>query len=327
MKKINLGIVGVSGVVGQKFIEVLEEYGLLFDKVKFFASSKSKGKIKKFQNREITIEELKEGVFKDLDYVLFSAGSNVSKKWGIIAENEGAIVIDNSSAFRNDDDIPLIVSEINMEDYYLSKRKIIANPNCSTIQCVVVLNELKKLYKIDSVIYTTYQAISGAGKRAIDDYLNDTSNYFPLNIKKTCIPLIGDILDNNYTQEEIKMINETKKILHDKTIKVSATCVRVPVLNSHAVSVIVKFKEKINIDDIKQKLSLSPSIVIMDDNNLNLFPSSIIANGNDLVYVGRLRIDLDNPNTLLFYCVSDNLRKGAASNAVQILSNLILKDQ
>ena len=327
MKKINLGIVGVSGVVGQKFIEVLEEYGLLFDKVKFFASSKSKGKIKKFQNREITIEELEEGVFKDLDYVLFSAGSNVSKKWGIIAENEGAIVIDNSSAFRNDDDIPLIVSEINMEDYYLSKRKIIANPNCSTIQCVVVLNELKKLYNIDSVIYTTYQAISGAGKRAIDDYLNDSSNYFPLNIKKTCIPLIGDILDNNYTQEEIKMINETKKILHDKTIKVSSTCVRVPVLNSHAVSVIVKFKEKINIDDIKQKLSLSPSIVIMDDNNLNLFPSSIIANGNDLVYVGRLRIDLDNPNTLLFYCVSDNLRKGAASNAVQILSNLILKDQ
>ena len=327
MKKINLGIVGVSGVVGQKFIEVLEEYGLLFDKVKFFASSKSKGKIIKFQTREITIEELEEGVFKDLDYVLFSAGSNVSKKWGIIAENEGAIVIDNSSAFRNDDDIPLIVSEINMEDYYLSKRKIIANPNCSTIQCVVVLNELKKLYNIDSVIYTTYQAISGAGKRAIDDYLNDSSNYFPLNIKKTCIPLIGDILDNNYTQEEIKMINETKKILHDKTIKVSATCVRVPVLNSHAVSVIVKFKEKINIDDIKQKLSLSPSIVIMDDNNLNLFPSSIIANGNDLVYVGRLRIDLDNPNTLLFYCVSDNLRKGAASNAVQILRNLILKDQ
>lgn len=327
MKKINLGIVGVSGVVGQKFIEVLEEYGLLFDKVKFFASSKSKGKIIKFQNREITIEELEEGVFKDLDYVLFSAGSNVSKKWGIIAENEGAIVIDNSSAFRNDDDIPLIVSEINMEDYYLSKRKIIANPNCSTIQCVVVLNELKKLYNIDSVIYTTYQAISGAGKRAIDDYLNDSSNYFPLNIKKTCIPLIGDILDNNYTQEEIKMINETKKILHDKTIKVSATCVRVPVLNSHAVSVIVKFKEKINIDDIKQKLSLSPSIVIMDDNNLNLFPSSLIANGNDLVYVGRLRIDLDNPNTLLFYCVSDNLRKGAASNAVQILRNLILKDQ
>ena len=327
MKKINLGIVGVSGVVGQKFIEVLEEYGLLFDKVKFFASSKSKGKIIKFQTREITIEELEEGVFKDLDYVLFSAGSNVSKKWGIIAENEGAIVIDNSSAFRNDDDIPLIVSEINMEDYYLSKRKIIANPNCSTIQCVVVLNELKKLYNIDSVIYTTYQAISGAGKRAIDDYLNDSSNYFPLNIKKTCIPLIGDILDNNYTQEEIKMINETKKILHDKTIKVSATCVRVPVLNSHAVSVIVKFKEKINIDDIKQKLSLSPSIVIMDDNNLNLFPSSLIANGNDLVYVGRLRIDLDNPNTLLFYCVSDNLRKGAASNAVQILRNLILKDQ
>ena len=327
MKKINLGIVGVSGVVGQKFIEVLEEYGLLFDKVKFFASSKSKGKIIKFQTREITIEELEEGVFKDLDYVLFSAGSNVSKKWGIIAENEGAIVIDNSSAFRNDDDIPLIVSEINMEDYYLSKRKIIANPNCSTIQCVVVLNELKKLYNIDSVIYTTYQAISGAGKRAIDDYLNDSSNYFPLNIKKTCIPLIGDILDNNYTQEEIKMINETKKILHDKTIKFSSTCVSVPVLNSHAVSVIVKFKEKINIDDIKQKLSLSPSIVIMDDNNLNLFPSSIIANGNDLVYVGRLRIDLDNPNTLLFYCVSDNLRKGAASNAVQILRNLILKDQ
>ncbi len=327
MRKVSLGIVGVSGVVGSKFLEVLEEKNIEFSNIKFFASSKSKGKKIKFKNKEIEIEELKEGVFLDLDYALFSAGKDVALKWGLIAEKEGCVVIDNSSAFRNEDDIALIVSEINFDDYHLSKRKIIANPNCSTIQSVVVLNEIGKMYEIEKVIYSTYQAVSGAGKMAIDDLNNGTTNYFPLDINKTCIPVIGKISEFNYTDEELKMVNETKKILHNNDLKVISSCIRVPVLNCHAVNIYLKCKEKIDLDMIKQKLSLSPSIVILDDNNLNLFPSSLIAKDNDLVYVGRIKKDLDDETAMMIYCVSDNLRKGAASNAVEILLKLISMDQ
>lgn len=327
MEKVSLGIVGVTGVVGQKFLEVLEEYGLLFEKVKFFASKKSVGRKIKFQNKFIEVEELKEGCFLDLDYALFSAGSKVSSYWGLVAEKEGCIVIDNSSAFRNYDDIPLIVSEINMNDYYSSKRRIIANPNCSTIQSVVVLNEINKVNKLDEIIYSTYQAVSGAGKKGIDDLVNNTSNYFPLNINKTCIPIIGEIENNNYTNEEMKMINETKKILHNNNLKVTSTCVRVPIINCHAVAIYIRCLENIDVDLIKEKLALCPSLIILDDNDLNLFPNSLLALNNDYIYVGRIRLDLDNPKGMWIYCVSDNLRKGAASNAVQILRSLILMDQ
>ena len=326
MEKVSIGIVGVTGVVGQKFLEVLEEYGLLFNRIKFFASKKSVGKKIKFQNRMIEVEELKEGVFKDLDYVLFSAGSKIASYWGIIAEKEGCIVIDNSSAFRNHDDVPLIISEINMNDFSSSKRKIIANPNCSTIQSVVVLNEINKVHKIDEVIYSTYQAVSGAGKKGIDDLVNKTQNFFPLNINKTCLPIIGELENNNYTNEEIKMINETKKILHNNKLKVTSTCVRVPVLNCHAVAIYIRCMEEIDLDLVKEKLAICPSIIILDDINLNLFPNSLIALNNDYIYVGRIRKDLDNPKGMWIYCVSDNLRKGAASNAVQILRNLITED-
>ena len=318
----NLGIVGVSGVVGSKFLEVLKEYNLEFDNYRFFASSKSKGKVINYLGKEIVIEELKEGCFKGLDYVLFSAGSEVSKVYCLEAEKEGCIVIDNSSAFRNYEDIPLIVSEINMNDYYNSKRKIIANPNCSTIQCVVILNEINKVNKIKKVIYSTYQAVSGAGKKGVDDLLNIKKGFFPLDINNTCLPVIGDVLDNNYSSEEVKMIKETKKILNNPSLLVSATCVRVPILNSHAVSVYIELDNDVNLDLIKKELAKSSSIVIMDD--LGLYPSSLVANGNDLVFVGRMRVDLDNPKCMWFYCVSDNLRKGAASNAIQILKNIIL---
>jgi aspartate-semialdehyde dehydrogenase len=327
MGKVNLGIVGVSGVVGQKFLEVLEEYGLLFDKIKFFASKKSVGKKIKFQNKLIEVEELKEGCFLDLDYALFSAGSKIASYWGIIAEKEGCTVIDNSSAFRNIDDIPLIVSEINIDDYKLSNRRIIANPNCSTIQSVVVLNEINKVHKIDEIIYSTYQAVSGAGKKGIDDLVNNTSDFFPLNINKTCIPIIGDVEDNNYTNEEIKMIRETKKILHNNNLKVTSTCVRVPIINCHAVAIYIRCLENINLDLVKEKLAICPSIIIVDDSDLNLFPNSLLALNNDYIYVGRIRMDLDNPKGMWIYCVSDNLRKGAASNAVQILKHLIELDQ
>lgn len=322
-----IGIVGVTGVVGNKFLLVLEEYGLIFDEIRLFASNKSKGKIIKFQNKDYFIDSLSEGCFKGLDYVLFSAGSKVSEKWCLEAEKEGCIVIDNSSAFRFYDDIPLIVSEINIDDFYSSNRRIIANPNCSTMQCIVVLDIINKINKLTKVYYSTYQAVSGAGKRAIDDLLNIKKGYFNIDINKTCIPIIGDILDNNYTNEEIKMIKETKKILKNNDLEVSATCVRVPVLNSHAVSVYIECKNDIDLDLIKKELAKSSSIVIMDDNDLGLYPNSIIANNNDLIYVGRIRKNLSNNKGMWFYCVSDNLRKGAASNAIQILRNLILKDQ
>ena len=326
MKKINLGIVGVSGVVGSKILEVLEEYGLLFNNVRFFASSKNKGKIVKFQNKEIEIEELNEDSFKGLDIVLFATPNEISSKYCLIAEKEGAIVIDNSSAFRLDKDIPLIVPSINMDSFYSSKRRIIANPNCSTIQSVIVLNEINKANKINRIIYTTYQSISGAGKKAMDDYLFDKNEYFNLNIKKTCIPLIGDLLDNNYSSEELKMINETKKIFNDDSLKIHATCIRVPVLYCHGVSIYIECENKVNLEEIKKQLAMSQNIVIIDDNQLNLYPSSLIAKDNDLVFVGRIRNDLDNKYALSLYCVSDNLRIGAASNVCMILRNLILKD-
>lgn len=324
--KNNLGIVGVSGVVGRKVLEVLEEYGLIFNKIKFFASSKSKGKIFKFQNKNIKIEELKEGCFLDLDYVIFSANSDVAKKWCIQAEKENCIVIDNSSAFRNDDDIPLIINSINIDDFKNSKRKIIANPNCSTIQSLIVLNEINKVNPLKKIIYSTYQSISGAGKRAIDDYYNENTNYFPFNIKKSCIPIIGNILENNYTSEEMKMINETKKILHNSNLEVTATCIRVPVLYCHGVNIYLECENILDLEKIKKQLAVCPQIVIMDNNQLNLFPNSLIAKNNDLVYVGRIRNDLNNPKAMWIYCVSDNLRIGAASNAVQILKSLILMD-
>lgn len=326
MKRKNIGIVGATGLVGRKMLEVLEEYGLLFNKVKVFASKKSVGNILHFQNKDLIIEELKEGCFLDLDYVLFSAGIEVSKRWAIQAEKENCIVIDNSSAFRNEIDIPLIVSSINMDDYYSSKRKIIANPNCSTIQSVIVLNEINKINPLEKVLYSTYQSISGAGKKAIDDYENNEVNYFPVNIKNTCIPLIGNILENNYTSEEMKMILETKKILHNQFLKVSASCIRVPVVFCHGVNIYIECKDEININEVKKQLALCPDIVIMDDNQLNLFPSSLIAKDNDLVYIGRIRLDMNNSKAMWVYCVSDNLRIGAASNSIKILKNLLLKD-
>ena len=214
-----------------------------------------------------------------------------------------------------------------MDDYYISKRKIIANPNCSTIQSVIVLNEINKINLLEKVLYSTYQSISGAGKKAIDDYENEEIKYFPLNIRKTCIPIIGNILENNYTSEEMKMILETKKILHNQDLNVSASCIRVPVVYCHGVNIYLECKNEINLDEIKKQLALCPEIIILDDNQLNLFPSSLIAKDNDLVYVGRIRLDMNNKKAMWVYCVSDNLRIGAASNSIKILKTLLLRDQ
>jgi aspartate-semialdehyde dehydrogenase len=322
MSNINLGIVGVSGVVGSKFVEVLEEYGMLFNKVKFFASKKSVGKKVRFHDKEIIIEELQKGCFKGLDYVLYSAGSDVASIWGLEAEKEGAIVIDNSSAFRNDKDIPLIVSEINIDDFYSSKRRIIANPNCSTIQSVLPLKPLSDKFGLKRVVYTTYQAVSGSGQKGVEDLRRCKEGckpeFYPYDISNTCIPEIDSFLDDGYTKEEMKMVNETRKILHLDNLPVSATCIRVPVESCHGVMIQVELEKEFTIEEVKEALKEQKGIILYDDPKNHIYPNSIVAKDNDAVYVGRIRKDLSCKNGLLLYCVADNIRKGAAANAVQI---------
>ena len=325
MKKYNVAVVGATGVVGQMFLNVLAEYNFPIDNLYLFASERSEGKKVLFDGKEYVIKSLSEDSFKDVDIALFSAGASVSLKWAPIAEASGAIVIDNSKAFRMDDDCSLIVPEININDY-IGKRRIIANPNCSTIQSVIPLNALKK-YGLKRVIYTTYQAVSGSGSKGINDYYNtingEDENFYPYNISKTCIPQIDSFLDNGYTKEEIKMIEETKKILHLPNLAVTATCVRVPILYSHAVSVVVELEEEFNVDQIRKDFANQEGLVVLDDCLNGIYPTSIASNGNDMVYVGRIRKDLSNEKSLMFYCVADNIRKGAASNAVMIAKKII----
>jgi aspartate-semialdehyde dehydrogenase len=320
----NLAIVGATGLVGRTFIKVIEEYNLNFDNIILLASKKSQGKELDFFGKKIKVQELTENSFKDVDIALFSAGSEVSRIYAPIAKNNGATVVDNSSFFRMFDDVPLVVPEINKED--IGSAKIIANPNCSTITAVIALNAIKHLGLL-SVRYTTFQAVSGAGQKGLRD-LEDTlsgkePSYFNANISQTCIPQIDEFADGGFTKEEIKMAKETRKILHLPGLRVSATCVRVPVPNSHAVAVAVELKENFEIEDIYSAFSKAEGLKLIDEPINRLYPLSTIANGSDLTYVGRIRRDTASENGLLFYCVADNLRKGAASNAVQIAQYLM----
>ncbi len=325
MKKINVGIVGASGLVGRTFLKVIEEYHLPIDELRVFASSKSVGKTVIFAGKEYALRGLEKGCFKGLDFVLFSAGGDVSKQWSPVAEEEGAIVIDNSSAWRMNPDCGLIVPEINPLDYH-GKRKIIANPNCSTIQSVLPVNALKPL-GIKRVIYSSYQAVAGAGMKGLNDYKNciegGEPKFFPYNIAKTCIPQIDVFQESGFTKEEEKMINETRKILHMPDLNVTATCVRVPVEICHGVAVIVELEKDFTVEEVKNLIAKQEGCMLCDDINNNIYPTSIIAKGNDNVYVGRIRKDICNPKTILFYCVADNIRKGAAANAVQIMKKIM----
>lgn len=324
---ISVAIVGATGVVGEMFLKVLEEKKLNIDKYTLFASRKSKGKIINFMNKEYEVQELTEDSFKDkhFDYALFSAGGSTSEKYAKIAAQNGCIVIDNSSFFRMDKTVPLIVPQVNMEDAY-EHFNIIANPNCSTIQAVLPLKALDEKYKIKRVIYSTYQAVSGAGKKGIDDLMQNKVEKFPYPINNNCIPQIDVFTDNDYTKEEIKMIEETRKILKKPKLPVTATCVRVPVLNSHAESINVELEYPFKIDDIRKCLNDFPGIIVLDDPEKLIYPLNSFANGTDEVYVGRIRRDYSQENGINFWCVADNIRKGAASNAVEILENLIKKD-
>ena len=317
---INVAIVGATGVVGEMFLKVLEEKKLKIDKYTLFASKRSKGKKVKFMEKEYEVQELTEDSFKNekFDYALFSAGASTSEKYAKIAAQNGCIVIDNSSCFRMDKTVPLIVPQVNMEDAY-EHFNIIANPNCSTIQAVLPLKVLDDKYKIKRVIYSTYQAVSGAGKKGIDDLLNNTTQKFPYPIVNNCLPQIDVFTENGYTKEEIKMIEETRKILKKPKLPVTATCVRVPVLN-------VELEYDFKIDDIKKYLNNSEGIIVMDDPDRQIYPLNTFASGTDEVYIGRIRRDYTVENGINFWCVADNIRKGAASNAIEILEKLIEKD-
>ena len=279
---INVAIVGATGVVGEMFLKVLEEKKLKIDKYTLFASKRSKGKKVKFMEKEYEVQELTEDSFKNekFDYALFSAGASTSEKYAKIAAQNGCIVIDNSSCFRMDKTVPLIVPQVNMEDAY-EHFNIIANPNCSTIQAVLPLKVLDDKYKIKRVIYSTYQAVSGAGKKGIDDLLNNTTQKFPYPIVNNCLPQIDVFTENGYTKEEIKMIEETRKILKKPKLPVTATCVRVPVLNSHAESINVELEYDFKIDDIKKYLNNSEGIIVMDDPDRQIYPLNTFASGTD----------------------------------------------
>ena len=320
-----IAIVGATGLVGSTFLKVIGEYKIKIDELRLFASSRSKGKTIEFQDKEYIVDDINEGSFIGIDYALFSAGGETSLRYAKQAVNEGAIVIDNSSAFRMDKDVPLVVPEINISDTY--NASLIANPNCSTIQAVLPLKAISDKYNIESVTYTTYQAVSGSGLNGINDLLRTREGkdpeFYPYNITETCIPQIDVFLDDGYTKEEHKMMKETQKILHNDSLKISATCVRVPVLNSHAVSMRIELSKEPNIEEVKQLLSNYEGIIVTDKPKDSIYPVATQANGTDFVYVGRIRKDKINPKGLLLYTVSDNVRKGAASNAVQIMMKLI----
>ena len=324
---INVAIVGATGIVGEMFLRVLEEKNLKIDNYTLFASKRSKGKKVNFMQKEYIIKELTEDSFKDehFDYALFSAGASTSEKYAKIAAQSGCIVIDNSSYFRMDKTVPLIVPQVNMDDAY-DNFNIIANPNCSTIQAVLPLKVLDDKYKIKRIIYSTYQAVSGAGKKGIDDLLYNKAEKFPYPIVNNCIPHIDKFEENGYTKEEIKMIEETRKILKKPKLPITATCVRVPVLNCHCESINVELEYNFKIDDLRSDLNNSEGIIVMDDPQRQIYPINTFVSGTDEVYIGRIRRDYTVENGINFWCVADNIRKGAASNAVEILEKLLEKE-
>lgn len=323
----NIAIVGSTGLVGRTVLKVLEEKNFSNCTYTLFSSKKSAGKKLKFLGQNYIIQELTEESFDlKFDYAIFCAGGTVSEKFAPIAVSKGCTVIDNSSVFRMDSNVPLVIPEVNPEKIF-ENRGIIANPNCSTIQAVVALKPLDDRYKIKRIVYSTYQAVSGAGKAGIEDLENGVNGVipkkFPHPIFNNCLPHIDVFMSDGYTKEEYKMINETKKILNKPYLPITATAVRVPVKNCHSESINVEFKNNFDIYDVKILLQNSPGIVLVDDIEKNYYPLATKADGYDDVFVGRIRRDFSVPYGINLWVVSDNLRKGAASNAVQILERLI----
>lgn len=326
-KNYKLAIVGATGLVGRTALTVLEEKNLPNFEYKLFCSKKSAGTEIKFLGKTYIAEELTDNSFDEgFDFAIFSAGGETAKHFAPIAVQKGCIVIDNSSAFRMDKDVPLVVPEVNTNDIKLNQG-IIANPNCSTIQAVVALKPLDDKYKIKRVVYSTYQAVSGAGVFGLEDLKNKSTGNdlkkFAHPIYNNCLPHIDVFTENGYTKEELKMMNETRKILNKPDLAITATAVRVPIENCHGESINIEFENDFELDDVINTLKNAPGIIVYDDVQNDIYPLATVANGHDEVYVGRIRRDFSQPNTLNLWVVADNIRKGAASNAIQILEKLI----
>jgi len=330
MNKYKVAVVGATGMVGRKFLEVLKERDFPAEEYLLFASKRSAGKVIEFLGKDYTVIELcEENIKKHVcDIALFSAGGSVSKVFAPVFADTGAVVIDNSSQWRMDENVPLVVPEVNPEDIDRHSG-IIANPNCSTIQAVVALKPLAK-YDIKRIVYSTYQAVSGAGMSGYDDLANglkgEAPKSFPTDIAGNCIPHIDVFMDNGYTKEEIKMINETKKILNDYELKITATTVRVPVFHGHSESINVEFNNSFDLDELRETLKRAPGVVVMDDVKNLVYPTPLFAEDKDEVFVGRIRRDDSVENGVNLWVVSDNIRKGAATNAIQIAEELIRRE-
>ena len=328
-----VAIVGVSGAVGQEFLKVLAERNFPLEELVLFGSARSAGKTYAFKGKQITVKELKHNDdFKGIDIALASAGASASKEFASTITKHGTIMIDNSSAFRYDDDVPLVVPEVNAEDALIRPRNIIANPNCSTIQMVVALKPINDLSKITKVHVATYQAASGAGAQGIaelEQQMKQIANgeepvvsKFPYQLAMNVIPHIDVFLDNDYTKEEMKMNWETKKIMHTDA-EVSATCVRVPVARSHSEAIWVETEKELSTEVVMDAFKNFEGLTVIDNPANKEYPMPLFVAGKDDVYVGRLRKDVTNPKGLTFWCVGDQIKKGAALNAVQIAEWLV----
>ncbi len=328
-----VAVVGASGAVGQEFLQVLEERNFPLDELVLFGSERSAGKEYTFKGKKLVVKELKHGDdFKDIDIALTSAGASVSKDFASTITKHGAIMIDNSSAFRYDDDVPLVVPEVNPEDALVRPRNIIANPNCSTIQMVVALKPINDISKITKVHVATYQAASGAGAQGIaelEEQIKQVANSekvtpkkFPYQLAMNVIPQIDVFLENDYTKEEMKMNWETKKIMHTDA-EVSATCIRIPVARAHSEAIWVETESEINLDEVKKAMNEFEGLTVLDIPSEKQYPMPLFVSGKDDVYVGRIRQDVTTKKGLTFWCVGDQIKKGAALNAVQIAEWLI----
>ena len=328
-----VAIVGVSGAVGQEFLRVLEERKFPVDELALFGSARSAGNVYEFQGKKITVKELKHNDdFKDINIAFTSAGAGTSKEFAETITKHGAIIIDNSSAFRMDEDVPLVVPEVNAKDALVRPRGIIANPNCSTIQMVVALKPLDDISRIKRIHVATYQSASGAGAAAMAELIRQHEEFvngetlhvekFAYQLAFNVIPHIDVFMDNGYTKEEMKMHNETRKIMHSN-VDVSATCVRVPALRAHSEAIWIETERPISVEEAKEAFKNAEGIIVQDDPANKVYPMPLFVASHDPVYVGRIRKDISNPNGLSFWCVADQIKKGAALNAVQIAEYLI----
>lgn len=322
-----IGILGATGAVGRQMLDCLIEQEIPVDDLVLLASKKSAGQIIRFKDKDYEVKEVNHDSFKGLDVVLGASSNEVAKQYKDDIVKAGAVFIDNSSAFRMDDDVPLIVPEINGSDAKKHKG-VISNPNCSTIITLMAINAINKLSKVKVMIASTYQAVSGAGKGGIDELNNEINDIeykpsvFPYTIAYNCIPCIGSLKDNLYTSEEMKMENEGKKILHNDDLRVTCTCVRVPVLRSHCISVSLKCERALSVTEVREALSKEDGVILYDDVLDNKYPMPLVTSNQDKVYVGRIREDRVLEGGISLFCSGDQIRKGAASNAVQIIKCL-----